>query len=717
MLFSSYNAISLSLISRLSKEGHKVFVVNEGLEKGKLKPRGVFQEYDFRYDSKSLSYIIDNTDAEIAIFAGKIFSLPKYLYSVTNVMLSLKNSSIKKYIYISSLSVFDGNRESIVDEETEAFPITDKDKTILMGEKICRDYAVDQDFDVNIVRLSKVYGSYRNVYLKRNICTDVCRKIIDDQEIEVFRDRKYNLLYLDDAVDAIYKVINDDSDKYEIYHVASKKERANLEEDIIESLKDEVDYSKEIKIVEDKTNIIDKEYRIDKIEKLGFLEKYELEDKIGELYSVIKKDRERLSIVGDERISIFCRVFNIDDKIKNKIFPFVENLAFFILLNLFILITKDMNFHKVLDLYLLYVIVIGLIYGYEQTIFTVVLSVFSRVWLILYGNPYLSLGNDFIYVWILQIFGVGILVGYLKEQYKLKYMDMKDRNDYLYSQLEDIKEINQSNKEIKELYEKRLLNYKHSFGKTYEIIAELYLISPSAIIFKSIKVIEDLMETKNVSIYVSSGKSEYFRLLAASAQRQGIDKASLKLSDHDKIFERLAKKEIYSNASLDPNLPVMASGIYKKNELRSVIMIWDLAFENNNLYQMNIFGVISRLIEGNLNVAYEYMQNLNLAYDIKYNNVLDQRTFETNLELYRASLKEGIVEFYLLKVKKDVHISQENFIDILHKSIRETDYIGVKENGEIDILLVNTDEEESQYVVDRLELIGIDVEKSELCEE
>lgn len=691
--------------------------MNECLEKGRLKPRGVFQEYDFKYDSKSLSYIVENTDADIAIFAGKIFSLPKYLYSVTNVMLSLKNSSIKKYIYISSLSVFDGNREKIIDEETEAFPISDKDKTVLMGEKICRDYTVDQDFDVNIVRLSKVYGSYRNSYLKRNICTDVCRKIINDEEIEVFRDREYNVLYLDDAVDAIYKVMNDDSEKYEIYHIASKKSRANLEEDIIDSLKDKGGYDKDIKLVEDNKNIINRDYRIDKIEKLGFTEKYELEDKIEDLYSVIKKDTENLSIVDDEKISIFCRIFNIDDRIKNKIFPFFENLAFFILLNLFIFITRDMNFHKVLDLYLLYVIVIGLIYGYEQTIFTVVLSVFSRVWLMFYGSSYLSLSNDFIYVWILQIFGVGILVGYLKEQYKLKYIDMKDRNEYLSSQLEDIKDINQSNKEIKELYEKRLLNYKDSFGKTYEVIAELDLISPSAIIFKSIKVIENIMETKDVSIYISSGNPDFFRLVASSAQRQGKDGASLRVMDYRKVFERLAKKEIYSNAGLDPNYPVMASGIYKKDQLRSVIMIWDISFENNNLYQMNIFGIVSRLIEGNLNVAYEYMQNLNLAYDLKYNNVLDERTFESNLELYRASLKEGIVEFYLLKVKKDINISQENFIDILQKSIRETDYIGIREDGETSILLVNTNEEESQYVVDRLERIGIEVEKSELSEE
>ena len=701
----------------MSKEGHKVFVVNEAFEKGKLKPRGVFQEYDFKYDSKSLSYIVDNTDAEIAIFAGKIFSLPKYLQSLTNVMLSLKDSSIKKYIYISSLSVFDGNREKIIDEETEPFPLSDKDKTVLMGEKICKDYAVDQDFDVNIVRISKVYGSYRNSYLKKNICTDVCRKIINHEEIEVLKDREYNVLYLDDAVDAIYKVMNEDSDKYEIYHIASKKVRANLEEDIIDSLKDKAGYDKEIVIVEDNKNIINKDYRIDKIENLGFAEKYELEDKIEGLYSVIKKDTENLSIVDDEKISIFCRIFNIDDRVKNKIFPFIENLAFFILLNLFILLTKDMNFHKVLDLYLLYVIVIGLIYGYEQTIFTVVLSVFSRVWLMLYGSTYLSLDNDFIYVWILQIFGVGILVGYLKEQYKLKYMDMKDRNDYLYSQLEDMKEINQNNKEIKELYENRLLNYKDSFGKTYEVIAELDLISPNAIIFKSIKVIGNIMDTKDVSIYISSGNPDFFRLVASSAQRQGKDRASLKVLDYRKVFERLDKKEIYSNASLDPNYPVMASGIYKKDELRSVIMIWDIPFENNNLYQMNIFGIVSRLIEGNLNVAYEYMQNLNLAYDLKYNNVLDERTFESNLELYRASLKEGIVKFYLLKVKKDINISQENFIDILQKSIRETDYIGIREDGETTILLVNTNEEESQYVVDRLERIGIEVEKSELSEE
>ena len=46
---------------------------------------------------------------------------------------------------------------------------------------------------------------------------------------------------------------------------------------------------------------------------------------------------------------------------------------------------------------------------------------------------------------------------------------MKEENLQLDTQLVSIKDINRSNEEIKDLYEKRLLNYKDSFGRIYEI--------------------------------------------------------------------------------------------------------------------------------------------------------------------------------------------------------------------------------------------------------
>lgn len=727
LIFGNYNPLTLSLISRLDKEGHTIFVITGSNRSSKAKPRGVFQEYNFPYNSESVGYIIESIDVDIAIFEGSIDSMydlenqprhiSEYIAGITNMVLYLKNSSIRQLIYLSSLNVFSGNIETLIDENTIPNPKENIDKTILIGENICKSYDKQRNFKVSILRFSEIYGTYDEEYLENNICTKICKKIINNQEIEVFEKREHNLIYVDDAVDAIYKVMGTESSLYEVYHIAATQEKVCTEEAIIDILRDEISDEEKIKVIENAEDIVGKQYSVEKIKGLNFSTKYSVKDKIRDLYSVIDKSVGDRYLTDVEKTSLLARIFKIDGEVKNKVFPFIENLAFFILLNIFIFFTKSMSFHEVIDFYLLYVVVIGLIYGYEQTIFTVILSVIFKIYIAYsWDTRFLALTDYYMYLWILELFTIGVLVGYLKEQYKIKYLDMKDRNSYLDLQLDNIKEINKGNEEIKELYERRLLNYKDSFGRIYEIISEIDTIEPQAIIFKSIEVIGKVMNTKDVSIYISSGNSNFFRLMASSSEKSKTLKGSLKVSEYKNIFEKLEKNEIYINGNMDPKYPIMAGGTYKDGKLKSIIMIWSLPFESNNLYQMNVFGVVCKLIERSLTIAYEYMENISRSYNMKNDNVMDRESFDKILELYKCGVKDSIVEFFILKVKRQEDISQYDFIEKIKKSVRETDFIGEDGENSMRILLTNTSESESAYVVDRLESNGIEVEEGEPVE-
>lgn len=728
LIFGNYNPMTLSLISRLDKEGHTIFVITGSDRKIKSKPREVFQQYNFPYNSESVEYVIDNIDADIAIFVGSIDSLydlenqpshiSDYLAGVTNMVLYLKNSNIKQLIYVSSLDIFSGNTESIIDENTVPNPRGNIDKTILIGEKICKNYDKERKFKVSILRFSEIYGTYDGEYLENNVCTRICKNIIDGQDIEILKNREHNLIYVDDATDAIYKVIGTEGCCYDVYHVGVEQDNVCLEEDIVDALKDKIADKSKIKVIENAEDVVDKQYSIEKIKDLNFNTKYSVKDKIKELYSAVSKSNGDKYLVDVEKTSLLSRIFKLDGDVKNKVLPFVENLAFFILLNIFIFFTKSMSFHEVIDFYLLYVVVIGLIYGYEQTVFTVILSVVFKIYIAYsWDTRFLALTDYYMYLWILELFTIGVLVGYLKEQYKIKYLDMKDKNAYLDLQLKNIKEINKGNEEIKDLYEKRLLNYKDSFGRIYEIISEIDTIEPQAIIFKSIQVIAKIMKTKDVSIYISGGNSSFYRLMASSSEKSKTLKGSLKVSEYPNIFEKLEKNEIYINGNMDPNYPIMAGGTYKNGKLKSIIMIWSLPFESNNLYQANVFGVVCKLIERSLTIAYEYMENISRSYNMKNDNVLDKESFEKILELYKCGVKDSIVEFFILNVKKDSNINKYDFIEIIKKSVRETDFIGDDGENCMRILLTSTNRSESAYVVDRLKSNGIEVEKGESIED
>lgn len=679
-------------------------------KKSGLKPRNVFQEYNFSFNSDSIKFIVENVNADVVIFGGEINRLSDYLAGVTNIILSLKDSCVEQLIYVSSLRVFSGNNEEKIDEMTTPNPKRDLEQTILMGERICRSYDSERRFKVNIVRFSDLYGSYNDLYLKNNICAEVCRKFLNDDDIQIIKNKEHNLIYIDDAVDSIYKVMNSEGRSYEIYHVASTGDEIYSEEQVINVFKSNVDFKNNVEIIEIEDDISNKIYDTEKIRALNFSVKYRLKDKIDELYETIRKSMKDREYLKTERVSIFSIIFNTEGKIKNRIFPFIENLLFFILLSLIIYLTRGMEFYKAIDVYLIYVVIIGVIYGYEQALFAVVLSVISNLYLTFkLGTEGIGLPSYYIYLWILQLFTIGILVGYIKEQYKIKFSDMKEENHQLDTQLTSIKDINRSNEEIKDLYERRLLNYKDSFGRIYEIVSELDMIEPQGIIFKSISVIGKVMDTKDVSIYIYSGNSEFFRLMASSSQKTRNLMHSLKVSEYSHMFSKLLNNKLYINSDLDPRYPIMAGGTYKEGKLQTIIMIWTLPFENNNLYQMNVFGIVCKLIERSLNVGYEYVESISVNTNRKNDNIIDKASFKKVVELYKAGAEDDIVDFFLVKVRKNDKMKKEEFHEILKESIRETDFIGENEENIMCVLLTNTNKEQSIHAINRLEKNGIEV--------
>lgn len=701
-----------------------MFVVTGNVRKNRTKPAEVFQEYNFAYDSDSISYIIKSVEPDIVIYTGALdggfdwknesIQAPKYIAGLTNVIINCIGSNIKQFVYLSSCAIFKGNTERNVLEDTEPMPMGNRNKAIYMGEKICANYNNEVDFSVSIARISEIYGVYKDEVIEDNICTNICKQLIKNNTITINKNRKHNLIYVDDAVDAIYKIATNHLVEDSIYNITSL---TNYSEKVLVEWLEEITSNK-IQVVLSKSSDSQctPNYQSNNINQLGFTEKYSIEKGMKKLHKAIdnksysdKKEKVRLTITD--------HLFRFSNRTLSNIRPFVENILFFLLLEFFVIFTKTINFHEIVDIYLLYVILIAIIYGYLQAVFAVIFSIIGKMYITLSpGSHYITFDHYTIYLWILQIFTIGVLVGFLKDKYKRKYNDLNDENEHLQLELSNIKEINNSNMEVKSIYERRLINYKDSFARIYNIVSQLDVIEPERVIFKAVHVIGDIMNTKDVSIYTCDKNSQFCRLMAASSDKAKTMKKSLRISDHKDIYAKLMRKEIYVNSTLDPNYPIMASCTYKDGNIQAIIMLWDLPIESNNLYEINVFGVLSKLVERTMDRAHEYMESINKSYNRVYEDVLNVEAFEKILQLYEYGHKEKLVEYSLLKVDVIEGMSEEAMYKLVKAQIRDTDYIGINRYGETQILLTNANEDEAAFVADRLtknllhvEIGGLDV--------
>ena len=82
-----------------------------------------------------------------------------------------------------------------------------------------------------------------------------------------------------------------------------------------------------------------------------------------------------------------------------------------------------------------------------------------------------------------QLFIVGMVVGYMKDQIKNIRNQDEDQIQYLNGQLGDMSDINDSNVRIKHTFERQIVNQKDSLGKIYEITSQLDQRGPEEVLF------------------------------------------------------------------------------------------------------------------------------------------------------------------------------------------------------------------------------------------
>lgn len=245
---------------------------------------------------------------------------------------------------------------------------------------------------------------------------------------------------------------------------------------------------------------------------------------------------------------------------------------------------------------------------------------------------------------------------------------------------------------------------KDGLDMVYEIISCLENYTTEEVLFYAAPILSELMETDDVAVYMMINK-DYARLFSSTSSEARQLGNSIKYSSMETLYNELESKRVYVNKDMAPDSPMMASGIYAEDEIQVILMFWGIPDRQMNLSKADRLTVITTLVQNSILRAKRHMAGFRRRNYIEGTNVLNKGAFTSLVTAFLEAKSKGLTECTLV----EIIMGYQNFQTISEKiacHIRQTDYMGIMDDGKLYILLSNTDLKHAETVKERLLKLG-----------
>lgn len=645
-----------SMILKLRKEGHRIFLLT-GDKYRHNKYERVFEKYEFSYDCENLNDILESVNADVTILMGAFDTnyrwngeereIVLFISHLVNILVAYSVKNKKRLIFLSSDEIYNGNYTEDIKEEEPFSGVGIRADALSQAEEICDNFRINRNLDIITLRLDHLYNIPKERKDVNNICADMCLNCMCDGHIKAKTDHTFSLLYENDAVEYIYQFIKTSNHKYSLYNLSSN--------DVVSEVKLAAMIQKAMEIESNIVAFSDSNGRCvlsgNRFEReFGVHAFGNLEKNIKDMVSYMKK-HESVFLKGDDlKLSWWKMLYEKWKWLIRTLFPFFENLVCFVPFFMMNNRTVGSEYFANLDPFLLYVLLFAIVYGQQQATFSAILAVAGYMFRQMYTRSSFEVLIDYnTYVWIAQLFILGLVVGYMRDQIRIMRLESQELEEHLHRQIVDIRDINESNVRVKEVMEQQLIDHKDSIGKIYSITAGLEQRMPDEVIFYAVEMLGKLMKTKDVALYNVVSK-DYARIFSASSQKARSLGNSIRYREMTDIYDALKEQKVYINKKMDEQYPLMARGIYEGEEVQMIVMMWGLSWEKMTLGQANFLTVVSYLIQNAVLRAQRYMQALEEKRYSQNSRILEPEAFESLVQAYMKAKLKNLVECVLIKV-------------------------------------------------------------------
>ena len=621
---------------------------------------------------------------------------------LTNILSAYSSVKNGRFLSVSSENVFGKSYPEDVQETESVSANSFHALAVAQGEETCKNYYSTRGMESIVVRIDHLYGTPVKGKMQTDPCFQMTLEMLKSGKIAANGRNLFSMIHQNDAIEFIYRIAVADHLTYPVYQISSGQviSQMQLAKLIIEAAQTGAEVLDET--VGNGYRLVLSAVRYN--EELGGRIFVSYEEGVKTVVQYMKHHSDTFLRIQDDRKG--AGILQSIRQIFRLLVPYIENMICFI--PFFMLNNRAVNstYFSKLDFYLLYVLLFAIVYGQQQAIFSALLAIAGYCFRQMYDKTGFEVLMDYsTYVWMAQLFIVGMSVGYMKDQ--IRYI--RDQDDeqihYLNGQLGDIADINDSNVRMKHTFERQIVNQKDSLGKIYEITSQLDQREPEEVLFYAVQVLSRLMETQDAAIYTVANRdyARLFSFTSPTAKRLG---KSIRYSDMEDMVTELRDHRVYINKTMDNRYPLMAYAIYSEEAMQTILMLWGLPWERMNLAEANRLTVVGYLIQNAVIRANRYLEALHTRRYVENSDILGQDAFKQLVTAFFDARRYGLTECTLLKIQH----TAENFKETaeqLEKKLRQTDYFGVLADG-LYVLLPNTDEEGAVGVIERFKDFGFD---------
>lgn len=707
LVTGGYGFIGSHIAERFYKEGHSISIL-DNLSNGSK------ERVDFKH--KSIVADVENEICE-QYFQSQGFDVVVHCAAQTSVPASVEHPvqdaesnvvglvnmlhlsskyRVKKFLFFSSAAVFGDVHHLPIKEGHPMNPTTPYGMSKMLGELYCEKWSSLHGLSTLIFRLSNVYGPGQATSHESGVISKFVQASLKNNGVVVYGDGEQtrDYIHVGDVVEAVYRATI--SQLTGTYHLSTNTQTTVNE--LINEMK-EIQPFAGVKYEEAKQGDI-RHSRLDNAElkkMIDWAPKYSMKEG---LLHTWKYEYE----VANQDVSS-SRIVQLKDASKktSPTIRFIENLVLF---GLFFAAIWFIPSNLVpVDMWLVYILFAGLLFGKYQAMIASALAVavisFGQIQ---NGREFASLiaDNSLLVTFTLYLV-IGFLVGYIVDRRKIELAFAEEEKVIAEGKLEFMSGIYQDTREIKDELQTQILYTEDSIGKVYRAVKELDYLEPEDIFSNAIDTLETLLHHNRFGIYSVSPDFEYLRLVARSTMTGFTLPHSQKVA-HTLFQQVIQQQSVIFNKDLQPDTPTFAAPILAGNKVVGIVAAYDVPFDRLSLYYKNTIDITMRLIGSALIRAYQHVDEIQQERYVGDSHVLKPTYYEKIVASKEKAFHTHQLPYVRLRLSDGVQPEQFHLIEPL---LRSNDYLGQTRDGDYECLLSNTTDSQAEIVQKRLRHFGI----------
>ena len=708
LIAGNISTIAPSLVEELLAEGHSVVVIDasdnflsinsKNFSAYKKNSSGAIYQEIFRSHSFDTVFFISNPE-EYCLDNGDPEVNQSHI-SIENTLDLCEQTGVGQFIFISSIKVYGNSAYALEDEPPE--PSSKSGQILLNNENLCRYYAMNQNLPVSIIRIPQIYGPQEINSLLYKLIKEAMSQ--ENVEINAHELTQLSFLHIEDFLSFVSSLLESEKKSdFQVFNLNADDINFSFLAQLLKYYNPKVNFS----FVYDKSKKpLKQEIEVKSAKEIfNWIPRYQLIRDLPSLFQ-IDTDKPVKRNVFAEKLKAFAISYR-------PLLVWGEVILGAFLTHMLTIWTNTIIEFKYIDYRLLYVVIIGSTHGLLFGILAAILAAVSG------AINWNSVGLD----WALLIYNVenwipfalfflaGAVTGYIHDK-KDNEIDFErhqtelihEKYDFLYNLYNEIGSI-------KDRLRNQLVGYRDSFGRFFKIANELNELDEDNIFFKALVVLEDVMKNHKIAIYSIESTGIYGRLEVKS---KGLDREiprSLKLSKFSEALGLLEEGSVFQNTELFPNYPAYIAPISNQGSLIGLVIIWEAEFEQFNMYYLNLFKVITGLIQSSLVRAATFKIAQIEKLFIPSTQFMKADPFKQSLEIRKKMRRNKVADFLVIKIEKGGNDWKELY-EQLSKGIRGDDIAGVlnEDDAHCYVLLANAGFENFGIIRGRLHNLGLVIE-------